>query len=189
MEIIDRLDWRAIGTQLDAEGYALLPGLFDAAPERALATLDAWGPTLYRHLAVIANRWHETLRLDSRFRGSAARAARAPARLRRLGAGDYLALGANADGGAAFPLQVVGLLSKPGEEFSGGEFLMAEQRPRMQSRPIVVPLEHLDAAIISVGGRPFPGARGVYRVNLKHGIGRVHHGERIGIELIFRGLS
>ena len=84
-----------------------------------------------------------------------------------------------------FPLQVVALLSQPVKDFQGGEFVMTEQRPRMQSRPIVLPLKLGDAAIISTAVRPFKGTKGYYRVNLKHAISRVRQGERIGLELSF----
>jgi len=84
-----------------------------------------------------------------------------------------------------FPLQVVALLSEPGRGFSGGEFVMTEQRPRMQSRPMVLPLELGDAAVICTAERPVKGGNGYYRVNMKHAISRVRGGERIGMELSF----
>ena len=88
-------------------------------------------------------------------------------------------------GEQVFPMQVVALLSEPGIDFLGGEFVMTEQRPRMQSRPMVLPLKRGDAAIISTAKRPFKGTKGYYRVNLKHAISRVLRGERIGLELTF----
>jgi hypothetical protein len=84
-----------------------------------------------------------------------------------------------------FPLQVAILLSRPGRDFVGGEFVMTEQRPRMQSRAEVVPLSQGDAVIFTVRSRPVEGTRGVYRVNLKHGVSRIRRGERYTAGLIF----
>ncbi|WP_408164310.1 2OG-Fe(II) oxygenase [Caballeronia jiangsuensis] len=105
--------------------------------------------------------------------------------LNRLGAGDYLALHQSSEGDHVFPLQVVALLSEPGKDFHGGEFVLTEQRPRMQSRPMVLPLGLGDMAIISTAHKPFRGTKGFYRVNLKHAISRVHRGERVGVALSF----
>ena len=88
-----------------------------------------------------------------------------------------------------FPLQVVVLLSEPGRDFSGGEFVMTEQRPRMQSRPMVLPLRQGDAAVIAVHQRPVHGARGAYRVNLRHGVSRVRSGQRHTLGVIFHDAS
>ena len=85
----------------------------------------------------------------------------------------------------AFPLHLCALFSRPGDDFSGGELLLTEQRPRMQSRPRVVPLRQGDIAIIPSAQRPVSGARGYYRVATRHGISRVQHGERRGLELFF----
>ena len=84
-----------------------------------------------------------------------------------------------------FPLQVVILLSEPGRDFTGGEFVMTEQRPRMQSRPMVLPLRQGDAAVIAVHQRPVQGTRGTYRVNLRHGVSRVRTGQRHTLGIIF----
>ena len=84
-----------------------------------------------------------------------------------------------------FPLQLVVLLSEPGQDFEGGEFLMTEQRPRMQSRPLVLPLRHGDAAVIAVSHRPVKGTRGTYRVNLKHGVSPLRSGHRHTVGIIF----
>ena len=110
---------------------------------------------------------------------------RALSHLSRLCVGDYVALHQRNDGDQVFPLQVVALLSEPGTDFEGGEFVMTEQRPRMQSRPMVLPLGLGDAAIITTSLRPFKGAKGHYRVNLKHAISRVRKGRRIGMALTF----
>ena len=223
---IDSLDWASIGTQLEAEGYALLPGLLGADAARSLARqiatpgaiavslasgdlgsgdllylgaslpapLQTWRAAFYRHLAVIANRWNETLGIDSRFpaelgdfllHNRKAGQTRAQSHLSRLGTEGHMVLHQRNTGEQVFPMQIVALLSEPGADFQGGEFVMAEQRPRMQSRPLVLPLELGDAAIIATAERPFKGARGHYRVNLKHAISRVRRGERIGLELSF----
>src|SRR5690606_33721505 len=154
----------------------------------------AWRTVFYRHLAPIANRWQESLGADYRYpdrleaflqRNREAGQAQPLSRLDRLVQGDYLALHQCTDGAHVFPLQLVLLLSEPGEAFTGGEFVMTEQRPRMQSRPMVVPLGIGDAAVIATAGRPVRGGRTCYRVNLRHAISRVHHGERIGVELSF----
>ena len=150
--------------------------------------------SLYPHLAAIANRWNDALGVGYRhpatlqdFLQSPREAGRTQAlsHLSRLGESDYMALHQRAEGGHVFPLQLVGLLSAPGTDFTGGEFVMTEQRPRMQSRPMVLPLRQGDAALISTAQRPFKGGRGCYRVNLKHAISRVRSGERMGLELTF----
>jgi hypothetical protein len=227
---IDRLDWASIGTQLDAEGYAMLPGLLGAEASRSLAQqatdgtivrvplassdlgrgdllyfggrlpalLDTWRATLYRHLAAIANQWNDALGLDGRYpaqldaflqRNRKAGQTRAQSYLSRLGVEDYVSLHQRTDCEQVFPMQIVALLSKPGADFQGGEFVMTEQRPRMQSRPMVLPLKFGDAAIITTAQRPFKGTKGYYRVNLKHAISRVRKGERIGLELSFHDAS
>jgi hypothetical protein len=84
-----------------------------------------------------------------------------------------------------FPLQLTILLSEPGKDFTGGEFVMTEQRPRMQSRPIVVPLRRGDAVVFAVHHRPVQGTRGAYRVNLRHGVSRLHSGHRQTAGIIF----
>ncbi len=105
--------------------------------------------------------------------------------LLRYGEGDYNCLHQDLYGDHVFPLQVVVLLSKPGRDFSGGEFVMTEQRPRMQSRPLVLPLDLGDAAVIAVHHRPVQGTRGTYRVNLRHGVSRIRGGQRITAGIIF----
>jgi hypothetical protein len=224
---IDRLNWADIAAQLDAEGYALLPGLLGAdlaqglayqadttkvAQPVSLASGDlgrgelfyfgaslpvpwmTWRTAFYRHLAVVANRWNEILDVGYRYpaklndflqRNRQAGQVQPQSHLNRLGVEDYLALHHRDDGEHVFPLQIIALLSEPGEDFQGGEFVMTEQRPRMQSRPMVLPLKLGDGAVISTAERPFKGSRGYYRVNLKHAISRVRSGERIGVELSF----
>ena len=105
--------------------------------------------------------------------------------LLQYGVDDYNCLHQDLYGAQVFPLQVAILLSEPGRDFTGGEFVIAEQRPRMQSRPEVVPLCQGDAAVFAVHHRPVQGARGVYRVNLRHGVSRVRSGHRHTVGVIF----
>ena len=158
------------------------------------APLHAWRADFYRHLAFVANRWNETLAIGARYpeelgdflrRNREAGQTQGQSHLSRLGVDDYLPLHQRSAGEQVFPLQIVALLSDPEEDFQGGQFVMTEQRPRMQSRPMVLPLGRGDAAIIGTAERPFKGARGYYRVNLKHAVSRVRSGERIGLELFF----
>ena len=150
--------------------------------------------TLYPHLAPIANRWHEAMGVAARFpdrhaeflaRCHGVGQQRPTPLLLRYGAGDYNCLHQDLYGAQVFPLQVVVLLSQPGRDFEGGEFVMTEKRPRMQSRPMVVPLRQGDAAVIAVRQRPVQGTRGVYRVNMRHGVSRVHAGQRHAAGIIF----
>jgi hypothetical protein len=105
--------------------------------------------------------------------------------LLQYGADDYNCLHQDLYGEHVFPLQLAILLSEPGHDFSGGEFVMTEQRPRMQSRPIVVPLRQGDGVIFAVHHRPVRGTRGSYRVNLRHGVSRVRSGHRHTLGIIF----
>jgi hypothetical protein len=105
--------------------------------------------------------------------------------LLQYGPGDYNCLHQDLYGALAFPLQVAVLLSQPGEDFSGGEFVLTEQRPRMQSRPEVVPLSQGDAVAFAVHHRPVNGTRGTYRVNLRHGVSRLRSGRRHTLGIIF----
>jgi hypothetical protein len=100
-------------------------------------------------------------------------------------AGDYNCLHQDLYGEHVFPLQVAILLSEPGEDFTGGEFVLTEQRPRMQSRASVVPLRRGDAVIFAVHNRPVRGVRGSYRVNLRHGVSAVRNGNRYTLGIIF----
>jgi uncharacterized protein len=149
---------------------------------------------VYPRLAPIANRWHAAMGIGVRFpathaqfiaRCHAAGQTRPTPLLLQYGAGDYNCLHQDLYGEHVFPLQLVILLSQPGRDFEGGEFVMTEQRPRMQSRPVVLPLRQGDAAVIAVHHRPVQGTRGVYRVNLRHGVSRVRAGRRHTAGIIF----
>ncbi|MGQ9368537.1 2OG-Fe(II) oxygenase [Azospirillum sp. ST 5-10] len=149
---------------------------------------------IYPHLAPVANRWHEAMGLAARFpddhaafleRCHAAGQTRPTPLLLRYGEGDYNALHQDLYGEHVFPLQVVILLSAPGRDFSGGEFVLTEQRPRLQTRAEVVPLAQGDAAVFAVNSRPVRGARGVHRVAHRHGVSRLRSGQRYTAGLIF----
>ena len=224
---LSAFDWDGVAERLDADGFAVLPGLLDAQECAGLAALyDGDGrfrskvvmarhgfgrgeykyfdyplpdllsrlrTALYARLTPIANRWNETMALGPRYPAShaeylarchAAGQTRATPLMLRYGPGDYNCLHQDLYGEHVFPLQAVMLLSRPGEDFEGGEFVMTEQRPRMQSRPMVVPLAQGDAAIFAVSHRPVQGTRGTYRVNLRHGVSRVLRGQRTTAGLI-----
>jgi hypothetical protein len=149
---------------------------------------------LYPRLAPIANRWSEAMGLEGRYphdhetflaRCHAAGQVLPTPLLLRYGADDYNCLHQDLYGEHVFPLQVAILLSEPGRDFEGGEFVMTEQRPRMQSRPMVLPLRQGDAVVFAVHQRPVQGTRGVYRVILRHGVSRVRAGQRHTVGLIF----
>jgi hypothetical protein len=148
---------------------------------------------LYPPLARIANRW-QALGLDERYpaehadylaRCHAAGQTRPTPLLLQYGAGDYNCLHQDLYGEHVFPLQVAVLLSRPWDDFSGGEFVLTEQRPRMQSRAEVVPLFQGDAVVFPVHTRPVNGTRGIYRVNMRHGVSRVRSGHRHTLGIIF----
>jgi hypothetical protein len=149
---------------------------------------------LYPNLAAVANRWHTAMRIDVRFpekhedfirRCHEAGQVRPTPLLLQYGADDYNCLHQDLYGEHVFPLQLTILLSEPGRDFTGGEFVITEQRPRMQSRPEVVPLRQGDAVVFAVHHRPVRGTRGVYRVNLRHGVSRVRSGHRHTAGIIF----
>jgi hypothetical protein len=146
------------------------------------------------HLAAITNRWNAALGVDVRYpaehaeflaRCHAAGQTRPTPLLLRYGPGDYNCLHQDLYGEHVFPLQVAILLSEPGRDFAGGEFVLTEQRPRMQSRAEVVPLRQGDAVVFPVRDRPVQGGRGPYRVTLRHGVSRLRAGSRHTLGVIF----
>jgi uncharacterized protein len=222
------IDWTVVASDLDARGWAMLPGLLDAAACDATAAL--YGPNeifrshvvmarhgfgqgeyryfayplpphiaalrteLYPPLAQIANRWHARMGMESRFpddhaaflaRCHAAGQKRPTPLLLKYGPGDYNCLHQDLYGDHVFPLQVAVLLSDPASDFTGGEFVLTEQRPRMQSRVEVVPLGKGDAVIFAVNTRPHSGTRGDYRVTMRHGVSRLRSGQRHTLGVIF----
>jgi len=157
-------------------------------------TVAALRATLYPRLAPIANRWNESMSIDVRFpdglaefirRCHKAGQTRPTPLLLQYGAGDFNALHQDVYGEHMFPLQTTILLSEPGQDFTGGEFVLTEQRPRMQSRAEVVPLRRGDAVVFAVRDRPVQGTRGTYRVALRHGVSRLRSGHRHTVGVIF----
>lgn len=149
---------------------------------------------IYPHLCDVANRWNQAMGIEARYprehgdflkRCHEAGQIRPTPLLLQYGTGDYNCLHQDIYGEHVFPLQVAILLSQPEHDFTGGEFVMTEQRPRMQSRPQVVPLRQGDAVIFAVNYRPVQGSRGIYRVNLRHGVSQVRSGQRHSLGVIF----
>jgi hypothetical protein len=162
----------------------------DPLPDSVLALRTA----LYPHLAVIANRWNAAMGIAIRYprdhpsflaRCHKAGQTRPTPLLLQYGPGDYNCLHQDIYGEHVFPLQATILLSRPGADFEGGEFVLTEQRPRMQSRAEVVPLRQGEAVIFPVHHRPVQGTRGVYRVNMRHGVSRLRAGRRHTLGIIF----
>ena len=160
-----------------------LPGL--------IASLRA---ALYPRLCSIANRWNESMGIAVRFPGEheefldrchRAGQNRPTPLMLQYGEGDYNCLHQDLYGEHAFPLQVAFLLSNPERDFAGGEFILTEQRPRMQSRAMVVPLDQGSAVVFAVNNRPVKGARGFYRVKMRHGVSRIRSGSRHALGVIF----
>lgn len=228
MTSLDRYDWEDISSQLDTQGYAILPGLLaDAQTDEIAALYDddrlfrshihmarhgfgrgeykyfcyplpkvvgALRSSLYDRLAPVANQWAERLKLGVQYPASldayldqchALGQCRPTPLLLRYGAEDYNCLHRDLYGDAFFPLQVITLLSCPYKDFSGGELMLVEQRPRMQSIGHVLRLAQGDAAVIAVNFRPQRGSRGDYRVAMKHGVSKVTRGRRHTLGLIF----
>ena len=225
---IDRYDWSAIGSDLDAHGGAVLPKLFAAAECQEIAELypheehfrsqvimarHGFGKgeyryfkyplpaligemraTLYAHAVTFANAWNERMNVEARYPREHsdylkichdAGQLRPTPLLLQYAAGDFNCLHQDLYGELAFPLQVTVLLSEPDRDFSGGEFVLTEQRPRMQSRVEVVPLQQGDAVLFAVHNRPVQGTKGTYRVNLRHGVSRLRSGQRHTLGIIF----
>ena len=158
------------------------------------ATVQALRASAYPHLAPMANRWQERLGKDVRFpndhaafleRCRSAGQVRPTPLLLEYGSDDYNCLHRDLYGDHVFPLQLAILLDEPGRDFTGGEFVMTEQRPRMQTRAMVVPLRKGDAVVFAVAGRPVQGARGGYQVKLNHGVSKITAGKRRTVGIIF----
>ena len=150
--------------------------------------------SIYPHLVPIANSWNETLKIEVRYptkhadfidRCHRAGQEKPTPLLLKYGTDDYNCLHQDLYGPHVFPLQVAILLSEPDQDFTGGEFVMTEQRPRMQSRPMVVPLHKGDGVVFAVHNRPAEGKKGRYRVNLRHGVSRLRSGSRYTLGIIF----
>ena len=150
--------------------------------------------SLYPRLADAANRWNAAMGLAQRYPGDhaaylarchAAGQSRPTPLLLQYGPGDYNCLHQDVYGEHVFPLQIAFLLSAPGTDFTGGEFVLTEQRPRMQSRAEVVPLTQGEGVIFPVHHRPVQGTRGIYRVNMRHGVSRLRSGRRHTLGIIF----
>lgn len=208
------LDWKHITSQLTNDGVAILRGLPGSARARTWASelspedqkprylddtelpapLETWRRRLYESLVPIADSWNEAMGNSYRFpsewseflaRNQAAGQRRTQSFVHRLEGANYEALHQCNEGEHVFPFQLVVLLSEPGTDFSGGELVVTERRPRMQTRPLVVPLGLGDAALIPTAKRPVRGSHGYYSTDSKHGVSRVRSGERIGLELSF----
>ena len=225
---VSAADWTLAEAALDADGFAVLPGILRASECRALVSLydhdahfrsrvvmgrhgygsgeyryfgyplpDAVAElrtALYARLAPIANRWNEHMGIEVAYPAEHqhwleqchdAGQTRPTPLLLRYGPGDYNRLHQDLYGELVFPLQVAILLTQPGEDFDGGELVLTEQRPRMQSRPMVVPLRRGDAVAFAVRQRPERGARGFHRVTMRHGVSRLHCGSRYTLGIIF----
>ena len=153
---------------------------------------------LYPRLAPVANRWNEVMGIDVRYpaahdefieRCHAAGQMRPTSLILQYATDDYNCLHQDLYGEHVFPLQVAILLSEPDRDFTGGEFVLTEQRPRMQSRAEVVPLRQGDAVVFAVNQRPVAGTRGSYRVTMRHGVSRVRSGQRYTLGVIFHDAS
>src|SRR5690242_1585606 len=158
------------------------------------ALLNALRPALYARVVGVANAWNARMKIAARYPQQhadylkvchKAGQVRPTPLLLQYAPGDFNCLHQDLYGELAFPLQFTILLSRPGADFTGGEFVVTEQRPRMQSRVEVVPLQQGDAVVFAVNSRPVQGAKGVYRVKLRHGVSRVRSGQRHTIGIIF----
>lgn len=158
------------------------------------AQVEALRTGMYPRLVPLANRWNEAMGIEVRYAPAhadylahchAAGQTRPTPLLLRYQTGDYNCLHQDLYGEHVFPLQMAVLLSVPGIDFTGGEFVLTEQRPRMQSRAEVVPLAQGDAVVFAVHHRPVQGTRGSYRVNLRHGVSRLRSGSRYTLGIIF----
>jgi hypothetical protein len=228
LEQVNAIDWMAVFADLDAQGWAVLPGLVSDSDAGTIARTYDGGEgfrshvvmarhgfgqgeyryfsyplpnlvqdlrtALYPRLVPIANAWHERMGNQVRFpadhsefldRCHEAGQPRPTPLLLQYGPGDYNCLHQDLYGEHVFPLQVATLLSQPGDDFEGGEFVMTEQRPRMQTRAAVVPLNKGEAVVFAVNSRPVQGGRGDYQVKLRHGVSKVRSGRRHTLGIIF----
>jgi uncharacterized protein len=156
--------------------------------------IEALRTAAWPHLVPVANQWHSRMNNDVRFppdhaafldRCHQAGQVRPTPLLLEYGPEDYNCLHRDLYGEHVFPLQIAILLDQPGEDFLGGEFVMTEQRPRMQTRAMVLPLRKGDAAIFAVNSRPVKGTRGDYQVKLNHGVSKLYSGKRHTVGVIF----
>lgn len=227
-ERIEALDWDALLTAIDENGFATtgplltarecheLSALYDAEDmfrSRVIMARHAFGrgeykyfarplpapietlrQGVYPHLVPLANAWAAAMRSDVRYpqshsemvaRCHAAGQSKPTPLLLRYGARDYNCLHQDIYGEHLFPMQLAILLDEPGEDFDGGEFVLTEQRPRMQSRPMVVPLRRGHGVLFAVNDRPQRGKRGYYRVKMRHGVSEVRRGRRHTLGIIF----
>lgn len=231
MSPLDRvatIDWTTVSADLDAQGWAVLPGLMSVTEgadivgrydggegfrSHVIMARHGFGQgeyryfsyplpdlvqdlrsALYAQLVPIANAWHERMGNPVRFPANHAEfleRCRCAGQLRptplllQYGPGDYNCLHQDLYGENVFPLQVATLLSRPGDDFEGGEFIITEQRPRMQTRAAVVPLVRGDAVLFAVNSRPVKGSRGNYQVKLRHGVSKLRSGRRHTLGIIF----
>lgn len=201
---LGQYDWTRIAQDLAAQGWALLPGLYAPNDARTLARaqtlFDPLPPPvaslraeLYTRLLPVARDWAAALNQDLAYpddlpaylqHNRQSGQTRSLSTIQRLRAPAYQPLRQLADGACVFPLRLIVLLSEPGVDFTGGELVMTEQRPRMQSRPMVLPLGLGDAAVIATSHRPVSGSQGIYRVTERQAISRVRSGERVGLDLM-----
>jgi hypothetical protein len=229
---VDSIDWTRVQADLDAQGWAIAPGLLSDAEARSVSSLyhrddcfrshvvmarHGFGRGAYKyfryplpdpiatiraavwpHLVPIANEWQDRLKREERFpaihaefldRCRQAGQDRPTPLLLEYGPGDYNCLHRDLYGQHVFPIQMALLLDLPGVDFTGGEFVMTEQRPRMQSRAMVLPLGLGDAAFFAVNSRPVRGTRGDYQVRLNHGVSQVTEGRRHVAGIIFHDAS
>ena len=212
---LDAQGWALLPKLIDASAAARLRGLYEKEIFRSHVIMARHGfgrgeykyfsyplpdpiarlrPALYAHLAPIANRWAGLRDEETRYperhqdfldRCHQAGQSRPTPLLLKYGPGDYNCLHQDLYGEHVFPLQVAILLSQPGEDFRGGEFVMTEQRPRMQSRASVVPLTLGDGVVFAVHRRPVKGSRGTYTVNHRHGVSALTAGARYTTGIIF----
>lgn len=187
-------DERSFRSRIVMERYGFGRGEYQYFSYPLPAVVQELRSGLYPRLAPIANLWNIAMSIDVRYplqhaafldRCHAAGQLRPTPLMLRYGPEDYNCLHQDLYGEHVFPLQVAILLSEPGEDFIGGEFVLTEQRPRMQSRVEVVPLRQGDAVFFAVHHRPVRGTRGVYRVSMRHGVSRVRVGQRHTLGVIF----